>query len=239
VRRVARLGLLAALLLAHAPARAEVLRSEGEGAAPLGAAGAASPRAAAIEAALRDAVERVAAQLAGTAASDEADAALRAALGPEPARFAQGYRELGQFERPAPGGRELVVRVEARVDAGRVADALRRAGLLATQAAQPAAEAHGRVVVEPVPDWPALAAVRRRLVELGARRVSPERADPERVVLAIDADRSEGSLVAALVASPPPGVSVTPIGDREGAPAIRLERVPEPLEPIDTPAEKR
>jgi hypothetical protein len=44
-------------------------------------------------------------------------------------------------------------------------------------------------------------------------------------VLALDADRSAGSLVQELLASPPPGVSVIPLGERGGVPAIRLEAV--------------
>jgi len=236
--RVARLALLLGLLAAAGASRAEIVRSEGEGAALLAAAGGAAPHAAALQAALRDAALRVATGLSGRAPSEAARAALEAALGPEPARFAQGYRELGQYERPGPGGRELVVQVEARIDAAGVADALRQAGLLAATTA-PGGGASGRVVVEPLPDWPSLEAVLQRLVELGARRAAPERAEPGRVVLAIESDRSEGALVAALVASPPPGVTVRSTGDRNGMPAIRLERAPEVLQPIDTPAAKR
>jgi hypothetical protein len=84
-------------------------------------------------------------------------------------------------------------------------------------------------VVEPLPAWPLLAAVEKRLVELGARRVTPERAEPSAVVLSLDSDRSSGWLAEALIASPPPGVSVVPVGDRNGAPAVRLQAVPERL----------
>jgi hypothetical protein len=238
VRRAGLRLLLAWALLAGAPARAEIVRSEGEGAAPI-AAGAAAARASALEAALSDAVWQVAARLAGAPSSPAAEQALRAALGPSPSRLAQGYRELDQYERPGPEGRELGVRVEARVDAGAVAEALRRAGLLAAQAEAPGLGASARVVVEPLPAWPALAAVRRRLLELGARRVAPERAEPEHVVLSIESDRSSRALVDALVASPPPGVAVISIGERNGVPAIRLEAAPGAFEPIDTPAAKR
>jgi hypothetical protein len=229
VRRfaLAWLGVLA--LLASAPAGAEIVRAEGEGSAPITGVAAPSPRAAALKAALADAVRAVAERLAGTASGPAAEEALRAALGPDPARFAQSYRDLGQSERPGPEGRELIVRVEARVDAGSVAEALRRAGLLAERASPPMAGSGSRLVVEPLPPWPLLSAVRKRLVELGARRVSPERAEPSGVVLSIESDRSAGGLVEALIASPPPGVSVVPIGDRDGAPAIRLEALPASL----------
>jgi hypothetical protein len=221
---------LAALLLGSVPARAEIVRSEGEGSAPIPGATAPSPREAALQAALADAVQGVAARLAGRPADPAAEASLRSALGPDPARFAQGFRELERSERPGPAGRELVVRVEARVDAGAVRDALRGAGLLAARAAPSTAGGSGsRLVIEPLPAWPLLAAVEKRLVELGVRRVTPERAEPSAVVLALDSDRSSGWLVEELIASPPPGVSVVPVGDRDGAPAVRLEAVPASL----------
>jgi hypothetical protein len=229
-----------ALLLA-AGAAAESVWSDGLGTAPLPGAAGASPRAVALDAALADAAERVAAGLVGGATGPAASAALREALGPKPSRFAQSYRGVSQVERArsdAPG-RELAVSVEAQVDRTRVAEALRRAGLLAAQATPPPPDAAPRIVVEPLPSWPALSALRRRLVELGAGRVSLERVEPERAVLALDGGRSAASLVAALVASPPPGVSVTSSGDRDGAPRIRLDRVAVAPPPIDTPAAKR
>jgi hypothetical protein len=224
----ATLGLLAALLLAAAPGRAEIVRAEGEGSARLPGTGAgATPHEAALQAALADAALAVASRLAGRPADPAAEAALRSALGPDPARFAQGFREVERSERPGPAGRELVVRVEARVDAGAVREALRGAGLLAAQAAPPARARDGsRLVIEPLPAWPLLAAVEKRLVELGARRVTPERAGPSSVVLAVDSERSSGRLVEELIAAPPPGVAVMSIGDRDGAPAVRLEARP-------------
>jgi hypothetical protein len=233
-----------ALLLA-AGAAAESVWSDGLGTAPLPGAAGTSPRAAALDAALADAVERVAAGLVGGGSGPAASTALRAALGPKPSRFAQSYRGLSQVERVRSEGpgRELVVSVEAQVDRTRIAEALRRAGLLAAQATPPPSDAALRIVVEPLPSWPALSALRRRLVELGAGRVSLERVEPERAVLAIDGGRSAASLVAALVASPPPGVAVTASGDRDGAPRIRLDRVAsapgDAPPPIDTPAAKR
>ena len=226
-RRSLVLGVALALVLLAAPAGAESVRAEGEGSSPL--EGVASPRNAALQAALADAVRSVAEGLAGRATGPRAEQALLEALGPDPARFAQSFRELGQFERPGPEGRELVVRVEARIETNTVAAALGRAGLLAASAAPPSAGAASRLVIEPLPAWPLLEAVTKRLTELGARRVIPERATPGGVVLALDADRSASSLLQELMASPPPGVSVIPLGERGGAPAIRLERVPAEL----------
>jgi hypothetical protein len=242
VRRA--LAACAVALVLAAGARAESVRSEGVGSAPLPGAPGAAPRAAALEAALADAVQRVAAGLVGEARSPAAEAALREALGPDPGRFALSYRGLSEIERTraeAPG-REIAVTIEAQVDRTRVAEALRRAGLLAVQAVPPTT-ATPRIVVEPLPSWPALGALRRRLVELGARRVTLERVEPERAVLAIEGERSAASLAAAAAKSPPPGVSVIASGEHEGAPRIRLESVLSlPLEaepPIDTPAAKR
>src|SRR5262245_36190607 len=164
------LAVLPLLLLLAAGTRAELVRSEGEGSAPLAGA-APTPRAAALQAALADAVLGVAEQLAGRTSGPDAEAALRAALAPDPARFAQGYRELEASERPGPEGRALVVRVEARVDASAVADALRSKGLLAARPAPSWAGGSARLVIEPLPAWPLLGAVRKRLVELGARHV--------------------------------------------------------------------
>jgi hypothetical protein len=242
-------GALAACALAlalAAGASAQSVRSEGQGTAPLpGAPGAASPRNVALEAALADAVEKVAAGLVGGTPGPAATAALREALGPNPGRFAQGYRGVSERERVRTEGpgRELAVTIEAQVDRTRVAEALRRAGLLAEQATAPAADAARRIVIEPLPSWPALAALRRRLIELGAGRVQLERVEPERAVLAIEGERSAASLVAALVSAPPPGVAVARHGDADGAPRIRLDGVlqapGETPAPIDTPAAKR
>jgi len=242
VRRALAAGLLA--LVVSAAAGAQSVRSSGVGTAPLPGAPGVPPRAAALEAALANAVERVAAELAGGAEGKAAEAALREALGPNPGRFALSYRSVSEIERAraqAPG-REIAVTIEAQVDRTRVEGALRRAGLLAEQAAPPRADGAHRIVVEPLPSWPALTALRRRLEELGAE-VQLERVEPERAVLAIEGRRSAASLVAVLVSAPPPGVAVQRAGDRDGAPAIRLESVaPEggdAAAPIDTPAAKR
>jgi hypothetical protein len=224
------LAVLAALgWLAVVPAQAEIVRSVGEGSARLSGEAASAPRAAALEAALADAVRAVAERLAGRASGPAAEQALLSALGPDPARFAQSYRERDSSERPGPEGRELVVRVEAQVDASAVAAALGRAGLLAERPAPARSGAGARLVVEPLPPWPLLGAVEKRLAELGARRVVPESAEPEAVVLSFESDRAAGWLVEELIASPPPGVSVIPIGERNGAPAVRLEAVPASL----------
>jgi hypothetical protein len=236
---------LAALVLAlglAGGAAAEAVRSEGVGTAPLpGAPGGPAPRAAALEAALADAALRVAETLAGKARDPAAAAALREALGPNPGRFAVGYRSVSEVERTRAeaSGREIAVTVEAQIDRSRVEAALRRAGLLAAQAVPPPPETALRIVVEPLPSWPALSALRRRLVELGARRVQLERVEPERAVLAFEATRSAAQLVAAVSASPPPGVTVTSDGERDGAPRIRLDSVSAAPAPIDTPAAKR
>jgi hypothetical protein len=232
-----------AIALAWAGAgAAETVRSEGTGAAALpGAPGAPPPRQAALDAALADAVRNVAATLAGAGEDPAAAAALREALGPNPARFAVGYRSVSEIERrrAEAAGREIAITVEAQVDRTRVEGALRRAGLLAAQSAPLPAADGARLVVEPLPSWPALAALRRRLVELGARRVQLERVEPARAVLALEGERSAAALAAAVAASPPPGVTVTSAGEHDGAPRLRLEAASATPAPIDTPAAKR
>lgn len=240
MRRALAAGLLAFALAAAAGA--QPVRSEGTGTAPLPGAPGSSPRATAVEAALSDAVLRVAAALAGDAG---AEVALRGALGPNPGRFALSYRSVSELERAGAqaSAREIVVTIEAQVDRTRVEAALRRAGLLAVQAAPAIAGSPRRIVIEPLPSWPALSAVRRRLVELGAGRVQLERVEPGRAVLSVGGERSVPSLVSALAAAPPPGVSVQAGGDRDGAPSIRLESLApaagDAPPPIDTPAAKR
>jgi hypothetical protein len=222
------LAALGTALALGGASRAEPVRSEGRGSAPLPGAAGSSPRRVALAAALSDAVERVACALVGGAPSPAAEAALRDALGPDPGRFALSYRSLSEVERTrtdAPG-REVVVSIEAQVERARVGDALRRAGLLAAQAAGPPPDAARRVVIEPVPSWPTLEAFRRRLLALGARQAQLERVEPTRAVLVVEGDRSAASLVAAVAASPPPGVSVRSEGQHEGAVRIRLEGEP-------------
>ncbi len=237
-------ALFVAIALAAA-AHAETVRSEGVGTAPLPGAAGAAPRSAALAAALEDAVQRVAAGLAGSAPSPAAAAALREALGPDPARFAVSYRGLSEVERNRPdaSGRELAVSVEAVVDRGLVAEALRRAGLLAAQAEVPPADAARRIVLEPVPSWRALIALRQRLVELGARRVTLERVEPTRAVLDVEAERGAASLLRAALQDPPPGISIEANGEQDGAPRIRLHElaIGRSADPgaIDTPAAKR
>jgi hypothetical protein len=241
--RLTLVALALALALGFAGAAAAgPVRSEGVGTAPLpGAPGAAPPRQAALDAALANAALRVAESLAGQPKDAAGAAALREALGPNPGRFAVGYRSVSEVERSRAeaSGREIAITVEAQIDRTRVEAALRRAGLLAEQAAVPPPDTALRIVVEPLPSWPALAALRRRLVELGAQRVQLERVEPERAVLAFEGGRSASSLVAAVSAAPPPGVAVTAEGERDGHPRIRLEGAPVAPGPIDTPAAKR
>lgn len=241
--RSALLALLAALALPPGAA-AEAVRSEGLGTAPLPGRPGVSPRAAALEAALVDAVLDVAQALVGPTTGPAAESALREALGPAPARFALTYRTVSEREQARPDGvgRELAVTIEAQVDRTRLADALRRAGLLPERAAPAPPGGVQRIVLEPAPTWPALTTLRRRLVELGAQHVQVALVEPDRVVLAIEG-RSAESLVRAVASAPPPGIRVELSGTHEGAPRIRLESVPiAPAQlpaPIDTPAEKR
>jgi hypothetical protein len=227
-----------------ASAHAETVAAEGVGRAPLTGADRVAPRAAALEAALRAAVRSVAADLAGTSADPSGEAALDEALGKAPARFATSYRKRAEQEAKGAGGRpELVVTVDARVDRAGVAAALRRAGLLPEAAPAPFAEAQlERIVIEPVPPWPALTALRRRFVELGARRAVLALVEPGRVVIAVEG-RSAETLARAAVADPPPGMRVAAAGELDGAPRLRLESAPlapsEAPGAIDTPAAKR
>lgn len=224
--RVVGLGLLAAVALTlAAAAHAERVAAQGVGTAALPGTPGRSPRSEALDAALANAVEQVAFGLVGGASDPAAARAVRDALGAKPGRFAQGYRSLSEQERAGAegAGAQIEVRIEAQVDRERVADALREAGLLAVQAAPPPPDAARRIVVEPVPSWTALEAVRRRLVELGAAQARLERVGAERAVLVIEGERSAASLVSALVASPPPGATVAASGQLAGSPRVRID----------------
>lgn len=235
--------LLAALALAP-NASAEAVRSEGVGTVVLAGSLSGAARAAALKAALEDAVRKVAETLVGRSTGPAAEGALHEALGSDPARFVLTYRTVSEREqaRPKGIGREVAITIEAQVDRTRLADALRHAGLLAERAAPTPPDGAQRLVLEPVPPWPALTTLRRRLVELGAQHVLIARVEPGRVVLAIEG-RSAESLARAVVSAPPPGISAELTGNYEGAPRLRLESVPtaptQPPAPIDTPVEKR
>lgn len=230
-RRAQRAGLLvlvATLLAGLAPlAGAEVRTIEALGAVPLDPESppAGSPRDAALQRALHDAVWRVALdELDGFDPGDEAaQDSLAEALGKDPLDYASRFRVVeDRGERPAlfseqPGvENEYVVLVEVHVDADRVRERLSRAGLLSAPSGDQR-RYRVRVVLDEVGSYGAYQAVRTLLEETGARSTVPVEMERGRAVLMVDGSRSPDALVAALVRAAPPNLSVVPLGvDEQG-----------------------
>jgi hypothetical protein len=207
--------LMLALLLAAAggASAAELRRVEAVGAVPAGAdAPSGVPiRRAALEAALAQAVLRVASDLGGL---PEQDPALQEILGNDPLGYVARYRMLeDRGERRAllvddPNvTMEYVVLVEAQVDEGRIRSLLTDAGILSPR------ERHDTesvlVVLEDVHSYWALAAIRERLeADPRVRSVVPQEFEVGRVALAVETSRDPRGLLRQLSATPPPGVEV-------------------------------
>ena len=217
---VAALALAAAagawLAAAPTPASAEVRRVQVEGRAPEGAAG--PPRQAALQAALLEAVTEVAGQLLAEAGTPAEPGAEGAALGRDPTAYVVRYQVLGE----AAGEADPALVAEVFVDADRVGDRLRTAGLLAPAPAAVAPEGFALEVREPA-SYEALAALRRHLVgTLGARRAVPELFEPGRAVLRVEAPGGPGAVAARLRAAPPPGWRVETLEQGPGQLVVRL-----------------
>lgn len=220
-RPVGRLLILALVLLAW-PATAEVRKVEALGVIPLDSEAPmrVPPRDAALRAALHDAIWRVALQeLDGfDPADEEAQMALAEALGDEPLDYATRFRVLeDRGERPAlfseAGGAETeyVVLVEVHVETGRVKQRLSAAGLLAAPSGD-VQRYRVLVILEQVESYGAYQAVRTLLEEMGARSALPVEMEPGRAVIEVEDRRAPDELLAALVRSAPPNLSVVPLG---------------------------
>jgi hypothetical protein len=262
VRRGRTAGLVVAtgLALAGAAGAADLRRVESVGAAPAGsqARSGGTLRQAALEAALRDAVRRVAAELSGR---PEEDPGLERALGERPLDYVARYRLTeDRGERRAllvddpQAVLEYVVVAEVHVDAARLRARLEQAGLLAPPAAlADASRVH--LVLEGVRSWGAVQAIRARLArERAVRSVVPEAIEAGGVTLAVETSRRPGELADALLEHPPQGVEVHLVrSDADGLRlrVVELERPEEPGGPappakgrrepasIDTPGRKR
>jgi hypothetical protein len=259
VRR-AWIGLGLALGLAAAAFAAEPRRIESVGVAPVkkDAPATASPRNAALTAAVARAVERVALELepslpkpTGEKSKDPTKIApeLVKALGKDPLDYATRYRVLqDRGLRPALFGKETgaekeyVVVVEVQVDAERVAERLRAAGWLSSGAPNGAGQAPLQLVLEGVTDYRAYASVRKLLVEkLGARSALPLEFRPGEAVLAVTGGPTPETLAASLQAAAPPELRVVPL--EAGPDSVRLQvewtppAAPEPAAELSPTAE--
>jgi hypothetical protein len=243
------LALLAAVLAAGAASAADLRRLESVGVAPvLPGKPSASPRTAAVRAAVARAVEAVALALDPAVPPLKEDKPpkdptailpkLARALGEDPLEYANRYRILEDrglrpaiFQRESGAEKEYVAVVEVQVDADRVAERLRAAGWLAAPGAA-AGAATQRLVLEGVQDYRALDSVRKLLVEkLGARKALPVELSRGRAVLAVEGGPPASALAASLQKAAPPELHVTPVeSDPEGV-TVQVEWTPPPVEP--------
>ena len=242
------------LLLAGFEASAEVRRLEAVGAAPVrrGERATVSTRDAAVQAALREAVRRVARELLmdGLVPEDGEEAPLDEVLGERMLPYTTRYRILDdQGERPAMFGedpeitREYVVIVEVSVEAERVQQRLVEAGLLSSEHA--AGEATRlRVEVRGLQEYPAYQAMRELLTGPG-RALSAIPVSVERGVAVLDLElptrsarvwgrgsRDAEQLVERLVSAGPPSLVIRPVQVEAEEIVLAVTWTP-PVEPED------
>ena len=228
--------LAVAFVLALGPggAQAELVRVEAVGSVPLGAAsrGGAEARQEALEAGIREAVERTALDLAKQAGSTADAEAVRAAVG-DPKPLAARYKiledrgERAPLLESSPGAeREYVVAVEVEVDRDALRSRLTSAGVLG---AARAAETGGarRVVLEGVDSYSLWTRIRDALAARGGAVRLLEFA-PGRIVAELGADEGAGSLVSRLAAGLGERFDVQPLGTDGDAIRIGIVRRPAP-----------
>jgi len=196
---------LAIGVAAGAPVRAELVRVETVGSVPLGAAskGGATARQAALEAGVRDAVERAATDLASQAGSPAGPDAIRAALGNDLLIYAAQFRiledrgERAPLLEQSPGAeREYVVTVEAHVDRARVRSRLAAAGLLGAPV-EPGARRALRIAFEGVDSYPLWERIERALGARGGA-VRPLEFSRTRILAEVETEEESGTVVGRL-----------------------------------------
>jgi hypothetical protein len=234
---------LAALVLFGAfAARAELVRVEAVGSVPLGAAssGGAAARQAALEAGIREAIERSAMDLARQAGASPDPDAVRAAIGSDPKGLAARYRiledrgERAPLLESSPGAqREYVVAVEVEVDRAALRARLVRAGIVTGAAAPAGAGAH-RIVLEGVDAYAVWARARDALTAKGEKIAAVEFA-PGRIVATLGAPESERALVTRIAAGLGEGFEVSPLGSDGDAVRVGIARRPPPPDAPSAP----
>ena len=243
MRLRARLAALGALALGALPALAGPARAAEErvvdgvgavavkGAAP-GRSGA--PREAALKAAIVEAVRRVALDLLPPeAGAPDPEAAVDAALAPDPRAFANRFRILeDRGERPAllieePGVvTEYVIVVQAQVDVARVRERLVRAGLVS--AGDTAPRQRLRIAIVDLDGYAGYMAVRTLLDELGVKGAVPVEMERGHAVLEVESRMPPEQLLAQLVRSAPPELRLEPVRSDADSLTLRAHFVAAP-----------
>lgn len=255
--RASLLGLALLVLLAvPGPGQAEVRRMEAVGMIPVkpGESQRIPPRDAARDAALRDAVRRVAKEQADldqlllelqeqdAATPPEAgapppmspeerlDRHLDAALGDRPLRYATRFRVLeDRGERRAlfsedPGAREYVVVIQAHVDTDRVRGGLQRAGIPLHPKGQ-AESLRLRIRLVDLEGYSELALLQQTLRQKLKLDVVPVEIERGQAVLEVDADRDPRALLRSLVQAAPGKLSIEALEASSDALVLRLSLV--------------
>jgi hypothetical protein len=200
-------------------ARAELVRVESVGSVPLaaGSSGGASARQAALEAGVREAVERAAVDLASQAGASASQDSVRAALGTDLLAYASQFRILEDrgertplLEQSPAAEREYVVTVETHVDRSRLRSRLQQAGLLGAPA-QPGARRALRIAFDGVDSYPLWKRIERTLGARGGA-VRPLEFARGRIVAEVETAEDGGALVGRLGTGLGADFEVRPLG---------------------------
>ncbi len=207
MKRAARAFAIAIALVAlvAGTASAELVRVEAVGSVPLaaGVTGGSTARQAALEAGVREAVERAALDLASQAGASATTESVRAALGSDLLLYASRFRILEDrgeraplLEQSANAEREYVVTVEAFVDRARVRARLQQGGVLGA-APQPGARRALRIAFDGVDSYRLWARIERALGARGAK-VRPLEFARGRILAEVETEEDGGKLVGRL-----------------------------------------
>jgi len=223
---------LAAVIAGEAGAELRRVESEGAISVDAGVPRSSPPREAAVRRALDGAVWEVARSLTPEIGEAEAAELLPAALGSDPFLYTSRFRiveDRGVVPTSDGTGDEYVVVVESSIDAARVEERLRDAGLLFVRSG--GAERRITVVVEQLSDFAAYERLLESLVG-GARAQSavPVEFERGRAVIEVTAGSSPARLLDDLLATAPPGLEVTSLGIAGETLTLRVawEAPPEP-----------
>ena len=235
-------------VLAAGTGGAELVRVESVGSVPLaaGSTGGATARQAALEAGVREAVERAALDLASQAGAGASAEAVRAALGTDLLLYASRFRiledrgERAPLLEQSPGAqREYVVTVEAYLERSRLRARLQQAGLLGAQP-PPGARRAVRIAFEGVDSYRLWKRIERALAARGGA-VRPLEFAHGRIVAEVETAEEGGSLVGRLGAALGDTLEVRSAGtDGETmlitvAARIPLDAEPSPVAPSSEP----
>jgi hypothetical protein len=225
--------LLAAVVLAAAPAGAEVRRFEVEGTVPIDPSKpVAAPRQAALRAALVEAVS-LAAQIlvAETTGEQPAPGEPPPVVEGEPSEYAVSYRVLE--DRGRQDGRYVVL-AEVQIDLDRIRERLSGAGKLGSEPAHAAPAGPFHLEILDIPSPAVWTAVRASLVRAGARSVVPVELEAGRALVLVDAPIPADRVVErALPTELPEGLGLESLATEGDHRRVRVRPIPPPApEPL-------